>query len=180
MIKMPKGKKCSVCNEGRMRRNYIRSYHQGYKFTEINPAGVEITKGSFNPIGWLCDKCGHFIPDKDNYFMYLKWNRAKENNEERLNTLMEENIDLKNELAEYQKEYIYTERDFEIERKFMLQRFWNIRSELEHYGWLKGLRAGNKQSDEYHEERIKKLALTDDQILNKAKLIETKRKLGYT
>ena len=72
------------------------------------------------------------------------------------------------------------ERDFEIERKFMLHRFWNIRSDIKTYGWLKGLRVGNKQSDEYHEERIKKLALTNDQILQKAKLIETRRKLGYT
>lgn len=177
---MPKGKKCSICNEGRMRRDYIRSYHQGYKFTEECPTGIEITKGSFNSVGWLCDKCGFFIPDKDKYFMYFKWNRAREKNEERLNALMKENIDLKNELAEYQKEYIYTEGDIKINRKFMLYRFWNIRSEFETYGYLKGLKDGSKQRKKYYEEEIKELALTDDQILKKAKLIEIKRKLGYT
>ena len=61
----------------------------------------------------------------------------------------------------------------------MIRRFINVRSEFELYGWLKGLREGNKQSDKYYEVKIKKSILTDDQILNKAKLIKTKRKLGY-
>jgi len=177
---MSKGKKCYICNEGKMRRNYIRSYHEGYKFTDLNPEGIKITKGKFNPIGWICDECGYFIPDKDNYFMYRNWKEIKENNKEVLNTLKENNNDLKNELIEYQKEYIYTERDFEFDKKIMIHRFINVKSELKLYGWLEGLREGNKQSDEYYKKRIKESALTDDQILKKAKLIETKRKLGYT
>jgi len=176
---MSKGKKCNICNEGKMRRNYIRSYHKGYKFTDLNPEGIKITKSKFNPIGWLCDKCGNFIPDKDNYFMYHNWNKVKENNEKILNTLKENNNDLNNELIEYQKKYIYTKRDFEFERKIMIRRFINVRSEFELYGWLKGLREGNKQSDKYYEVKIKKSILTDDQILNKAKLIKTKRIIKF-
>lgn len=177
---MPKGKKCVVCGQGRMRRGYTRSYCKGFKFTEECVIGREIYKGSFDPQGWLCDHCGIFIIDESNYFMHLRWNERKEDRKRLLNELKEEIDDLKDELNEYQKEYVYTEIDIEIKRKSMLYRFWNIRGEIGTRNYLRGLRDGNKQSDKYYEEKIERMKLTDDQILQKAKLINTRRKLGYT
>lgn len=177
---MPKGKKCVVCNEGNMRRCYTRSYWKGLKFTEEHILGIDTRKGSFKPKGWLCENCGIFIPDESQYFMYLKWNERKENHEKSLNELKEKIDDLKEELSDHQKEYIYTEREIENEKRYAHYRFYNIKTEIGTYQYLKGLRAGNKQSKEFYEKTIKEMKLTDDQILQKAKLIETRRKLGYT
>ena len=45
--------------------------------------------------------------------------------------------------------------------------------------FLKGLKEGGKISDKHWQEILEREKLTDDQILKKAELIKTKRKLGY-
>ena len=177
---MTKGKKCIVCNEGKMKRNYIRSYWKGLKFTDEHILGIEVRKGKYNPQGWLCEYCGIFIPDKDNYIMFLNWNKRKENQENLLNDLKEQIIRLEKELNEYQEKYIYTKKDFQIKRKFILHRCYKYNSENGTYNYLKGLKTGYKQQNKFYKEQIKNMKLTDAKILKKAELINAKRKLGYT
>lgn len=178
---MPKGKKCEVCKEGRMRRNYTRSYWKGYKFTEEHPEGIDNhPKGEFNPIGWLCDMCGIFIPDDTNYLMYMKWNKRKEHHEQLKRDLRESEWELAEYKYENRKKY-YTLKDVnryeKIAEKMMLRRFWRIRGIIETYGFLKGMK--EMRAYRFTEQDMKDQELTDDQILKKAKLIETRRKLGY-
>ena len=177
---MSKGKRCDICNNGKMRRNYIRSHWKGIRFTEKHIAGIETKKGSFKPIGWICDNCGILNIDENNYIMFLESNKRKENQEKVLKELKEKINNLENELNEYQEKYIYTERDIKIEKRFILYRHYNLKSATETYHYLKGLKDGYKQNNEFHKQEIESLKLTDNEILKKAKLINSKRKLGYT
>lgn len=180
---MPKGKKCEICNEGRMMRSYTRSYYKGYNFTEEHPEGIDnYPKGRFEPQGWMCNKCGIFIPDKDNYGIYGKW----EDRQEYKKTLKENFRKIEWEFAEYEHKYVYTKNEMKREKKFLekyyLSLYWKRAimwySARETRSYLRGLKDGRKISDKYWKEELEREKLTDEQILKKAHLIETRRKLG--
>lgn len=181
--KMPKGKKCKVCNDGRMRRDYIRTNHKGYRFTETNPEGTLVNKGKYKPVGWLCDKCGTFIPDKDQFLIYRGWTERKEKSIELLQNFRK----IQWELAEYQNEYKYTKKEMKREKKFLekYHKFLYYKRAIIWYSakgtraFLKGLKEGGKISDKNWEEKLEREKLTDDQILQKAKLIQNRKNLGY-
>jgi len=175
---MPKGKKCEVCKEGRMRRTYTRSYRDGIRFTEEYIIGIKVKKGSFNPKGWICDNCGIFIPDKENYFMHRNWTERKEKQKEKVK-------ELRYKLKKYRVWYMEQVRDYphseaHLQNMIRLIKFRAINwyGEKGTRSFLRGLKEGRKISDKSWEEKFEREKLTDDQIIKLAERIKRERKHG--
>ena len=55
-------------------------------------------------------------------------------------------------------------------------RFWNVKSAVSTNQYLKGLKEGRRISDKHWKEKFEREKLTDDQIIAKAKDIESGRR----
>lgn len=176
-----KGKVCSKCNNCRLKRFYVRFYYEGYSFKN-SITGDLTNKGKFNPLGWICDNCGNIVLD-DNY---KTWSMSR-NLEAKEKQNLEQKIELMEAIQKQYRKLISYKRqirhnnkfDKMLDRKLLLRRFWNVRSEIQTRAWLKGLHEGHKQADKYWKEQIEKSKLTDEQILKKAKLIENQKLTGF-
>lgn len=171
-----KGKKCELCKESRLKRFYIRSYYEGYSF-KINPIGDMVGKGQFNPVGWVCEKCGNIKFDEDQFWANRTIEQREEKNRRLITDLWRYAIRLKSRLRD-NKEYKYTQDNIDLRKEVFMQRFYYFKSDFGTREFLKGLKKGHKDSDKHWKQQMEDEKLTDDQILRQAELINLKRKIG--
>lgn len=137
-----------------------------------------VGKGQFNPVGWICEKCGNIKFDEKQFWLYRGAEQREKTNRRLIVDLMRTILKLKRSIR-MNKEYIYTENNKENTDRITMLMFYRIKHEIATYNYLRGLRKGNKDSDKHWRERMEDEKLTDDQILKQAELINLKRKIGF-
>jgi len=172
-----KGKNCNLCKESRLKRFYIRSYYEGYSF-KVNPIGAMVGKGKFEPVGWVCEKCGNIQFDENQFWTNRAIKQRKRDNREMIYDLWVYALRLRANIK-INKVYKYTEESIELRKAVFMHRFYRFKADYGTREFLKGLKQGHKDSDKHWKQRLEDEKLTDEQILNKAEIIKTRRKLGF-